>query len=639
MPQDLTKEILIAIKSDNAEAFGGYVSAKENLSICYGKFPILSLCYLFGSKKIIKLYENELLNITKYSKKDDDFGLYCAFRKKAKKSLRLYLAADKIVSPLEMLALLGEESYLAKVYPRASKSQAIMDNLNRIFAINYNKNIDQKANAVAIPRSPLSNQKRLLFIIVVVFCCLALAFSSVTWAVAQSNFGGGGVGEKFAVKIKSEEQLRMAFAKGKDNFVFECDLELSSEWTAQDFDGSLNGGGHTLKVNGKIADSFVKKNSGTIKNINFDFGAQNESVESDKSYIAVENAGKIENVTLKLSGELQDKSPQEELFVSGFVLDNNGSINACATDININMVGDGVGNAYLGAFAARNGGNITDCVINAGSKLTTDTVDLAGIVVTNLAKGAVKGCVNNADITQSTNNAGWSPNTSGIVLSNLGAVENCVNNGNIVCSSSVLLGKDKDERATVFAGGIVCVNGGSVKKCKNVGSVTANSQDLTIYLGGIVAVNGDAKAVIDSCGSWGKLTLNSNEPLEREEGKGVYDHFVFAGGVAAMSNGDIKNCFSVAEWQTTVKDLVFVGGILGEVDTTSGNAKSLNNVFLDRNGIKYGVSTALYVNILGLKSLVLYSDENFDVLEQIFLSNCEKVYTLDQMKLKEVFWE
>ncbi|MEG1395268.1 MAG: hypothetical protein RSD04_05895, partial [Clostridia bacterium] len=74
MPQDLTKEILIAIKSDNAEAFGGYVSAKENLSICYGKFPILSLCYLFGSKKIIKLYENELLNITKYSKKDDDFG-------------------------------------------------------------------------------------------------------------------------------------------------------------------------------------------------------------------------------------------------------------------------------------------------------------------------------------------------------------------------------------------------------------------------------------------------------------------------------------------------------------------------------------------------------------------------------------
>ena len=56
------ERLLRAIIDDNIEEFSSLVKSNATKSIRFGRFPLLSLLYLYGSKRILKVYE-----------KNDDF--------------------------------------------------------------------------------------------------------------------------------------------------------------------------------------------------------------------------------------------------------------------------------------------------------------------------------------------------------------------------------------------------------------------------------------------------------------------------------------------------------------------------------------------------------------------------------------
>ena len=60
MDKLIAKQIFEAIKKDDVNAFITFVVQKNLQNICFGRFPILSVCYLFGSQKIISKYEKYL---------------------------------------------------------------------------------------------------------------------------------------------------------------------------------------------------------------------------------------------------------------------------------------------------------------------------------------------------------------------------------------------------------------------------------------------------------------------------------------------------------------------------------------------------------------------------------------------------
>ena len=120
--------IFNAIKSDNLIVFSQLVN-KNNLNISFGRFPILSLCYLYNAKKIIKQYQPKLCNLSEYDIKQENFEIYKKFSTFARRCLRIYLQPNSIVSPLEMLAILNKDNKIKQYY-------RIKSILKRLYKIN-----------------------------------------------------------------------------------------------------------------------------------------------------------------------------------------------------------------------------------------------------------------------------------------------------------------------------------------------------------------------------------------------------------------------------------------------------------------------------------------------------------------------
>ena len=95
MNQVSCNRILEAIKQDDLALFSVLTDKSKNL--LFGRFPLLSLCYLYNAKHIIKKFETELLKVTNYNLVQENVEIYQAFKKVAGKALRLYIKPNTIV--------------------------------------------------------------------------------------------------------------------------------------------------------------------------------------------------------------------------------------------------------------------------------------------------------------------------------------------------------------------------------------------------------------------------------------------------------------------------------------------------------------------------------------------------------------
>ena len=70
------QDLFLAIRKDDREKFDVIITRYQCTDLCFGRFPVLSLCYLFGAKKIIKQYESHLLEVKSYKKVDENILIY-----------------------------------------------------------------------------------------------------------------------------------------------------------------------------------------------------------------------------------------------------------------------------------------------------------------------------------------------------------------------------------------------------------------------------------------------------------------------------------------------------------------------------------------------------------------------------------
>lgn len=613
---DSHQELLSALKLDDNEKFSAIINNKKGyLSLCYGRFPILSICYLFNSKNIIKDYEQQLITLQSYTIIAEDLELYRQFRKIAGKCLRLYVQDSCIISPLEILALLEDSITLTEIYSSAHKNQQIIQNINTIYKVNHDQIISQSQDSIYIKNKKLPPFQKLIVLTAILVTSIMVLLSSSLWATLHCVLGIGTA--KSPYRLSSESQLITALKKGDKDYLLTKDIYLSADWIAKDFSGNLDGNNKTIFLNGTIEGSIINNLTGNIQNIHFVFLQYNKEFSKNTGLVVQYNNGSISNINVKVNGAFTEKA-EEEIYISCLVFENNGDITDSSVETDITFTGYGSDNAFLAGLASLNNGNIFNCFTTKDSKLHTDTVDVSGIVSNNEEDGIVKNCTNNAEIKQSSASDSWLPNVSGIVLNNYGEVNNCFNYGNITASSSAT-----QNVLDVYVGGIVCTNDdGFILKSKNHANLEAYSKQYHIYIGGIASVNARMGSTINNCCSYGDIKASSENTT---------NIFKFGGGICGFNKGKIHNSYS-ATTLSQPQPNTYLGGISGLTEVIITSTK--NNYYVIQENVYYG--SAALSRTMG-QSITIH-DDNI-VSEEDLNQGTIKQENLEQLKGKEVYWE
>ena len=173
----MLKRIYNAIKSDDEKTFTAFMVQENCFSYSFGRFPILSLCYMFKSYKILDKYEKKLLPISKYIVVQEYGEIYLKFKKLAKKSIRFFVAENqRFVYPIYILALTGDNDTINRHYDIIYKNAEINEVLGKIYA-----NLGENHTKIAVNKFVSKQNKHSFFqkLFITIAClvmCLMLAF-------------------------------------------------------------------------------------------------------------------------------------------------------------------------------------------------------------------------------------------------------------------------------------------------------------------------------------------------------------------------------------------------------------------------------------------------------------------------------
>lgn len=605
MSEIIAQKAFEAIKNDDVSAYETLSQSDRIGAYRYGRFPALSLMYLYKSKKLIRTYEGELLKISDYASVSEPVAAFSDFKKIAGKCLRLYF--DETVSPLEMLLILDKTKRLKRVYPTAKSSQGIKQRLKAIYSIKYGLQVKFENDRIILDRRPLKRRekKRIATVCVSAFLVLGLCVGAPVTAVAL-------IPKPVEGEVTKLSQIDFS---SKKQYTLKKDIVLPENYSVEKVNCKLDGGGKKLTfksgatlgtLGGEFTNLVIETTgdkplfstvSETAKvenitvNVNADFSASLPS-----AFVAGTNVGTVKNVTLNVSGKMNAVAQQGEEISSlsfGGIVQNNsyknnavtqttymGTVENCAVNYSgFSLYGVAGAEAAFGGIAGANYGYVRGCTVSG--EISADTFDLAGVCVENY--GMLSGDKNSASLFQTTENTGWNPITCGIVLSNANVVENCENSGGITAQSVCGQFEETENEAAVSAAGIAYVSSGSyssliITGCKNYGSVTASAQYRSVYAAGVCVSNnsgiyacqntgnisataGGGKAIYAggiSAIAYGYIVKSVGGGNILAEGTGR----VYAGGIASLSIAQLLNCR--AQGEISVRgDEVCVGGILG----------------------------------------------------------------------------
>ena len=511
-----TREKLIeCIRKDDKAAFGALMTP-EVLSAVFGRFPLLSLLYLYDAKGIVKRYLPELVKERPRAKEAPIREADTLFASRAGKCLRYYISAD--VPPLEMLALLGKGKELEKLYASYPGASRALPMIHKIYFTRLGAGVIVKGDKLILPREPLSfGDKRTFVRFALVFLAVFILIASVT-SFTFLYYGVGSSGNFYRVRNAAEAQLSLE----KDNdFRLEKDVTLSA--AVENYSSKMEGGGHFVRLSAP----FAERVTGEITDVIF---VIEEGFVGDA--IILENAGVLKNVRVIAEGRTLAKGGE---FMGLLTSVNEGTIEACSAVFDLTVQGEGGGDCYFAPFAGENLGIIHNCYADGSVK--AKNVDVAGVVGRNGEKGVVTDCVVKADLAESADIKNWTPNVAGIATQNDGTIYGCAVTGSI---TATLLSPDLEETetpASAYAAGIACVNGGSIASSENGSTVLAESKNGYALAGGIASLNAHytsdgsiLSGKIDSCAGAGEVKAVS------------YSYPTYAGGIAAQNpqGGEIR---------------------------------------------------------------------------------------------------
>lgn len=551
---EFQEKLFQALKNDNLQEFANCMETTPCGSLRLGRFPVLSIMYLYNSKRLLHAYEQSFLkhnswqnisdvaeqsekvrdalsgtNSNSWQNSSEPVELSAKFRSVAGKCLRFYL--NETVSPVEMLLILGKDGKLKKVFSATNMTAPVKQRLKDIYYVKWALSAKFNGNEIILERRPLTHAEKMrwLTLAVCIVLCVAIVVGTPFVVNAFVPFIADGNG---MLRVSRVGQIK--FSSGK-TYVLKNDITVSQDFFVEEVNCELVGNGHTVTVtggslfgefNGKMSDIvFVTDGSPVITNVN---GAVenvtvnavvNKEVNTATGFFATNNYGTITNVTVNVSGSMTAFASEDTgTYACGGVValnkyvtvDNKtqyAHVQKCTVNYdNFSLTsrlqpdenGDILAEASFGGIVGQNDGFTYEC--QTTGTITSNTLDVGGICSEN--NHLLMDNVNNADISQTSDSLTWNPLASGIVLVNYRAVDSCKNYGTI--SSTTTAAESVGNRAVAV--GIVYQsvsrpNWAYVQKCANFGEISATSSQNAAYAAGIIFnnISGLIKAdVLDS---------------------------------------------------------------------------------------------------------------------------------------------
>ena len=559
MEQEKLRELFEAIKKDDLKSFRFVMVSNSDLNISFGRFPILSLLYLYESYNILKVYEKDLLPIRNYKREEEPYEAYKKFKSKARKAVRLFQEDECFVYPAEMLAVVDNRFLLDKNYKKLYKNDEIAFKIKKIYNLKEEYEISLDLQKITLKKKKLTFKQKLAG-----FCMLGLAIlfsllGGLSVALVPGIIGRGTAASP--IMIGSETEFVTALKRGDKYFKLEKDITLTNSIEAKDFSGVIDGAGYSLFAGDKLAGGLVDELTGSVVNLKIIIDIKNTKIQKNYGIIAENSTGIIENCVI--SGMLSGKvSLDEDIHIGLFVATNGGTIKGCNSSVNVNLSNSGATNVYYSNIACVNDGTIESSISNVG-EVVADTVDIAGVACIN--NGTIKNCENYSSLTQ-TSAKEWHPNVGGISCSNNGSIIGSTNNGELYAEST-LETAPTGSSMYVFVGGICCNNYNEILNCENTGDVTGKGKVSTVYAAGIAATNECSEQI----GAVVKNTKAEMNLIAESSTMSVYVGGIVAGNFALVEDyifqkvvykmSSVENCGFIGNINTDAKN-AFVGGVV-----------------------------------------------------------------------------
>ena len=197
MDQVKLKRLFESIKQDDLILFSTLIEGNEN--ICYGRFPILSLCYLYNAKKIIKKHKSKFYKIEEYKRTTEYIEIYQKFRSFAGRTLRLY-TSGALVTPLEMLAILSKDYSVKKEYNKFYRDRKIEKSLESIYLI-HGQNVSVEMYKIKIERKTLTCYQKVPYKIALIVCISFMVVIASLYTLCNYTTGSGTTFRTFKIAI------------------------------------------------------------------------------------------------------------------------------------------------------------------------------------------------------------------------------------------------------------------------------------------------------------------------------------------------------------------------------------------------------------------------------------------------------
>ena len=609
--ETLSSNLLDAIKKDRVKAFDEIIGQDaECLFYTYGRFPVLSLCYLWDSWKIISKYESQLILIKEgFIEVDEDIPSYSRFKRQANRALRLYADSDRVVLPVEMLAVLGKNIRLGRVIKKYGIEDKQVKRVERIYSMSRKQTAKIDGSNIHISKEKISVSKLCTTIICLVVSVIMIVASSL-FLVHTFNLNQGTESNPFIITNSSQLDKMLS-----SEYYCKLNDDIKIDAKGYKFSGNLDGNGHSLIIeNAEI--SLFQELKGTIRNVKLVISASMYNADDHLSPLVQYNDGTIENVEIDISNStinvlnnLAENDANKTRYIGLICALNYGSIKDSKVKVNgLNLVGSPKIDSTFGAITGCNTSKIENCYTESGN-IDTNTIDIGGLVGEN--NGYIISSTNKANISQTTNSENWSPNIAGIAFKNNGSIENCINYGNITVNHTL---ENVENNLSCTVGGISAANYATIYHCKNEGNIHITVHGMQVVAGGIAGMNYAqiVTPLIQNCGSLSSITINNKGNNEQLVG-GIVGYITGSQVLTSFADVNIID-------NNTETTLSFLGGIVGFART----GQSLSNYYVVK-GTYFG-----FGGYAGYPEAVRpTSDEGLGTTQ---------VASLEELKQTEVYW-
>jgi len=505
-------QILDFIRSDNEAEFSKAIKTNQNKSLSFGRFPILSLCYIYNAKKITKAHQDRLIKINEYNKiEHEPLDAYNTIKDNAGTFLR-YFQNEDTISPVVVLAVLNR----AEEIKRFGVSDEYKDLIAKILNAKRGSAYFDESGQLITPKKPLKKLHKILISAAAFLLAIIIAAPIIT--VHLINQRGHGTYES-PFRIRNLAELMQAAPQNDTYFILQSDINLPASHFIDNFNANLNANNFTITASHPTP--LAARLTGTISNLTFTSHAA--------SHLIHYNAGTISNINFNSGSRFARP-----------VL----SINQDSSQIGDDMIGAGV-ITHINSGIISNINTVVYADINA--TFAADDYDCFAGVITSLNRGVIDNAKVGGEVRLNSNGIISFMFFGGIAGKNIGTIRDSEMQEGVILRTS-----------NAHTGGIVGFNeiGGNVNNNRMNGEIRANSAaDFMMYIGGVAGRNEGAAA-----GRYSVISGNAVSGIIEANRTGMPGGFAFLGGVTGLGLGGVIENNAVEAIFLSDIERVVVGG-------------------------------------------------------------------------------